>query len=422
VRQPLRLPVFRRLLVAYTFNELAWSVGTLALAVLVYRRTGSAIGSTGFFLCSQVLPAVVSPPVVARLDGRAPSRVLPALYALEAVLFGALAWMTSRFSLAAVLALALADGAVAITARALASAARAEILKPVNLLQEGNALSSVAFSVCFMAGPLIGGAVVVAGGTIAALLINCGFFAVMAVVLATGGLPGSAPDFGPRSGRLRAALAHARADRHLKALLGLQALGLAFFTISVPVEVVFAQHTLHAGPGGYGALLFSWGGGAVAGSAVYARWRRRSTALLIGLSSVALGVGFGMMAVAPTLAVAMVGAAVGGAGNSVEWVAARTAVQERTPEQWMALMMSLNESISQLAPGAGILLGGVITALTGPRVAFAIAAGGSLAFAIMVAVALGPVGPAPALPDGPDAPGPLNGARPATPTSQNSLV
>ena len=37
MRASLRIPVFRRLLAAFAFNELAWSVGTLALAVLVYR-------------------------------------------------------------------------------------------------------------------------------------------------------------------------------------------------------------------------------------------------------------------------------------------------------------------------------------------------------------------------------------------------
>lgn len=90
------------------------------------------------------------------------------------------------------------------------------------------------------------------------------------------------------------------------------------------------------------------------------------------------------MAVAPSLPLALVGAAIAGAGNSVEWVAAKTAVQERTPDRWMAVVMGLTESMSQLAPGVGILLGGLITALTASRVAFAVAAGGSLLFAVAV--------------------------------------
>jgi MFS family permease len=131
-----------------------------------------------------------------------------------------------------------------------------------------------------------------------------------------------------------------------------------------------------------------WGGGAVFGSGAYARWRRRSATALIAGSAVALGLGFAIMAVAPSLPVALAGAAIAGAGNSVEWVAARTAIQQRTPAGWMALMMGLTESMSQLAPGLGIALGGLITALAMSRVAFGVAAAGSLLFAAAVPVVL----------------------------------
>ena len=46
MRRVLQLPVYRRLLGAYALNELAWSIGTLALAFLVYARTNSALGAT----------------------------------------------------------------------------------------------------------------------------------------------------------------------------------------------------------------------------------------------------------------------------------------------------------------------------------------------------------------------------------------
>ena len=84
------------------------------------------------------------------------------------------------------------------------------------------------------------------------------------------------------------------------------------------------------------------------------------------------------MAIAPTLAVAIVGAAFAGIGNGVEAVAARTALQEETEERWMALMMSFNEAMFQSVPGAGIVIGGAITALGSPRAALAVAGAGSL--------------------------------------------
>lgn len=410
MRQSLRLPAFRRLLVAYTLNELAWTVGTLALTVLVYRHTGSALGAMVFFLCSQFLPALLTPSLVARIDQSSPRRVLPALYALEALLFGALAWVASRFSLPAVLALTVADGAVATAARALANATRVEVLKPVDLLHEGNALINALFSLSFLAGPLIGGAVVAVGGTVSALLANCALFALMALSLATANLPRSGAD-GPKAGRLRASLAHARSDRGLLVLLLLHGIGLVFFTISMPVEIVYVSHSLHAGPAVYGALLSAWGGGAVAGSGIYARWRRGQPTTLITTSAAVIGIGFALMAVAPSIAIALVGAVLGGIGNGVESVSMQTAIQERTPERWMAVIMSLNEAIANVAPGLGILIGGVITALTSPRIGLATASVGSLAFAVLALFSLRSAGissgrgkPDPDTPEGNTAP------------------
>jgi MFS family permease len=395
VRTVLKLPVYRRLLAAYTLTQLAWSIGTLALAVLVYRRTGSAVGAAGFFICAQFLPALISPPLVARLDQRAARRVLPVLYAIEAVAFAGLAVVADSFSLAPLLALALLDGAVALAARSIARAATVAVTAPVGLLREGNALANAAFSICFMVGPALGAVIANAAGTSAALLVGAGMFAVITLTLATAtGLPAALPGSDRTHGRLRAALHYAAEHRPIRALLWLQAAALVFFTVSIPVEVVLAEKTLHSGRGGYAALLSSWGLGTVAGSAAYARWRSHSGRALIALSSASIGVGFVLMAAAPSLGVAIAGAVLGGIGNGVEAVAARTLLQEQVEQRWMALMMSLNESLFQAVPGAGILLGGAITALANPRVALAVAGGGALAAGLAAWFVLEP-GPGP---------------------------
>jgi len=379
VNRVLKIGAYRRLLGAYTLNELAFQVGSLALALLVYRRTGSALGAAAFFLASQFVPALVSPLAVARLEHRPPLPVLPALYWFEALVFFALAWVAMHFSLPLVLALALVDGVAALTARSLARAATVTVTSSVGLLREGNAVANGAFSVCFMLGPAIGGAVVAAGGTSAALIADGCLFGAIGLTLATAtGLPEPAPSRASAKGRVRAALEYARDRVVIRRLLLLQVFGVLFFTISVPVEVVFAEHSLHAGSEGYGGLLSAWGAGAVAGAAIYARWRGLPSRSLIVIGAASLGIGFVVMAVAPTLAVAIVGAAFAGVGNGVEAVAARTALQEETEERWMALMMSLNESLFQMVPGVGILLGGAITALGSPRTALGVAGIGSL--------------------------------------------
>ena len=138
----LKIGAYRRLLAAYTLNELAFMVGSLALALLIYRRTGSAFGATAFFLASQFVPALISPLAVARLYQRPPSLVLPALYWFEALVFFALAWLAGHFSLVLVLGLALVDGLAALTARSLVRAATVSVTSAVGLLREGNAVAN----------------------------------------------------------------------------------------------------------------------------------------------------------------------------------------------------------------------------------------------------------------------------------------
>jgi MFS family permease len=390
VKPVLRIPIYRRLLAAYALNELAFMVASVALALLVYRRTGSALGATAFFLAAQFVPALISPMAVARLDQLSARAVLPVLHWLEAAIFVVLAWVASdHFSVLAVLILAFLDGVLALTARALTRAATVSVTGAAGLLRDGNAVANAAFSVCFMFGPGIGGTLVAAGGTSVALLANAAIFAVCGLVLATArGLPEPAHDRSEAKGRVRAALAYAREVPEISRLLLLQAVGVLFFTISVPVEVVFAQHSLHAGAAGYGGMVSAWGAGAVAGAAVYARWRGRPNRELIVGGAASLGLGFVVMAAAPTLAVAIVGAALGGVGNGVESVAARTALQEEASDQWMAMMMSLYEALFQSVPGAGMLIGGGVTALGSPRTALAVAGVGSLAVTVAAWFAL----------------------------------
>lgn len=385
MREVLKLPAFRRLAVVSMINELALSIGAVALALLVYRRTGSAIGAMAYFLCAEFGPALISPFVVARLDQRAARRVLPPLYVLEALIFAVLFWIVGHFSLAVVLALTLIDGSLAITSRVLVRATWTSVTTPAGLLRDANAVINTVYSVGFLVGPGVGGAIVSAFGSRGGLLVNVGAFILSTVLVLTARrLPTAAPDRAPVTGRLRSALRYAREDPLIRRLLTLEAAAMVFFAISIPVEVVFAQHTLRAGAGGYGVLLAVWGAGTIAGSAIYARWRKLTSRLLITLGTLLLAAGFAVMAVAPTLAVALLGAVIGGVGNGVQIVAVRTALQEAASEKWMALIVSLNESIFQAVPGLGIVLGGAIAAAAGPRVAFAVGGAGSFAVALAI--------------------------------------
>jgi hypothetical protein len=393
----LELPAYRRLLAAYTLGEIGWSFGTVALSLLVYRRTGSAAGATAFFICAGFIPALLSPWLVARVDQLPPGGVLPVLYGGEAVLFALLAWLVGHFAVAPVLAVALLDGVLALSARSLARATTVTALKRRGLLREGNALTNISFSVVFMVGPAAGGAVVALGGTRAALVVDVGVFAAMAIVLGTASLPRPEAVGERAAGRLRAAVAHAASRARVRGWLVYQGCAVFFFMMATPVIVVFAQHTLHAGAGGYGGLLSAWGGGAVLGSGVYARARSAAARTLTAVGSAAVGLGLVAMAIAPSLVPALAAAAVGGIGNGIESIAARTGLQEQVREEWMARIMSLYDSLIEALPGLGFLVGGAVTALAGSRTALVVAGAGALA----TTAAIGAIVPGPAGSGGP---------------------
>ncbi len=377
---PLSVPAFRRLATSYTLNELGWGFGTVALAVLVYQRTGSAMGTAALFLATAFLPALLAPVLTARLDRLAVRRALPILYLVEAALFAGLVVAAERFWLPAVLALALADGAVAIAGRALTRAAVAAALKPSGSLAAGNRLLNVAFSIAFAAGPGLAGLVVAGAGVAASLAIASGLFVVMAATLATStSLPGARADAdGDWRERLAGGLRYVREHGAVRRVLGAHAAALSFGAAVTPIEVVYIKESLGAGDVAYGMLLAAWGCGTILSSVALARFGRTSALVLIPVSATAVGAGYLIMAGAWTLPLALAGAVVGGAGNGGYYVSVVQALQERIADDFQARVMSLLESTTAACYGVGFLFGGVVATATDPRVAIAAAAVGVL--------------------------------------------
>ena len=368
---PLRFPAFRRLAATYTLNELAFSFGTVSLAILVFARTGSALATTALFLASTFAPALLAPALTAGLDRLPVRRALPALYLVETALFAVLAGLAGRFSLPVVLALVLADGAVAIVGRALSRAAIAAVLKPAGGLETGNRLLNVLFSLAYATGPALAGVVVAAAGVSASLVITAGLFALMALTLATARTLPAASGDADRSWRerLRDGLAYVRAHGIVRRVLTAHGAALTFAAFATPIEVVYATQSLAGGPGAYGVLLAAWGAGTVISSVVLARVGTVPALVLIPLGAAAMGAAFLGMAFAGTVAVAAGAFAVGGAGNGVYYVSVVQALQERVPDDLQARVMSLLESTTAGAYGVGFLLGGAIAAIADARLA-----------------------------------------------------
>lgn len=393
IRKTLRIAEFRALLISYVINRAGDVFGALALAVVVLGITRSALATAALFLATQFLPGLVGPGLVARVGGIAPGRLLPACYVVEAVLFFVLAAVCRHSGVAFIVGLAFVDGTLAFGARAVTRSATASTLIGSDLMPEGKAAFNLALAIATVAGPVLGGAVLALFSPSAALCVDGVSFLVAAVLIVrTPGLRVASGDPGPVGtprGDRRAAASLRYVARHpvLRVLVFGEGIAFIFFYLVVPVTVVYAARSLHAGPGGYAAILASWGAGAVIGSTVHVRLARRVGHATILLSTAAVAVAYVGTALAPVLVVACGASVLGGVGNGTQWASVETAVHGLVDEGFRLRVSALLESMAALAPGVGIALGGALTALFSPRAAYLVAGLGL--FALIAVAAFG---------------------------------
>ncbi len=387
-----RLPGFRRLAAAYLVNELGNWLGEIALAVLVFELTGSAMATAALFVALQFVPALTAPPLIAKLDTLHSRRTLAVVYLAEAGTFCVLAALAAGegLVLAGILLLAALDGTLAATARARTRAAAAAILEPAGLLREGNGILNVGFTAGAAGGPALAGLLISLAGVQFALLADAVSFLAVAVLIATAaGLPSARGDTeGSWAERLRRGFAYVRERPTLARLLVAEGIAFIFFALVLPIEVAFAKDTLDAGDIGYGLMLASWGTGMVLGSVLFSALGRVPLVTLLVIGTVGIGAGYTGTAVSPTLLAACICSAVGGVGNGIQWVAMITAVQALTAPAYQARVIGLLEALSSGMSGIGFVLGGAIAALASPRAGFAVAGIGVLAVLAAAVVAL----------------------------------
>jgi hypothetical protein len=367
-------------------------VGALALAVVVLAATGSAVATALLFLATQFLPGLLGPPVVAHLDRVAPGRLLPALYVIEAALFGVLALLVHRAGVTVIIVVGLIDATLAFVARALTRSATASTLVPHDLMPEGKAAFNAALAAAMIAGPVLGGVAVGLLSASTALVIDAASFLVAAglIVREPGlraspeGQPTAVQAAAPGSGRLREGLRYIAGRPALRDLILGEGLAFVFFYLVVPVTVVYAARSLHAGAGGYAAILTSWGVGIAIGSVIQLRLARRVGTTMILISTAAVALGYLGTAAAPTIVVACAASVLGGIGNGTQWSSVETLLHRLVDEEFRVRTTAVLEALASLAPGAGILLGGALTAAFSPRAAYLVAGVGLL---VLVAAA-----------------------------------
>jgi hypothetical protein len=382
VRAALRVREFAALLISYVINQAGDVIGALALAVIVFDATRSPVATAALFLATQFLPGLIGPLLVSRVDRLAPGRLLPVLYAVEGALFLVLALTVGQLAVGPIVALAFLDGMLAFIARTITRTAAASILIPHGLMPEGKAAFNLSLAVATTAGPAIGGVAIAALDAPAALAIDAVSFLLAAVLLARA-IPNSPTDAesteSPARSRLRESLRYITSEATLRTLIVGEGLAFVFFYLVEPVAVVYATRTLHAGAGGYAALLGAWGAGIALGSAAHVGVARRIGTPMILLSTLAVATGYVGIAAAPTLLLASAASVIGGIGNGTQWASVETAIHQLVEEQFRARVAAVVEALACIAPGVGIVIGGALAALLSPRAAYAVAGFGLVA-------------------------------------------
>lgn len=375
--RPLRSAGFRHLAAAYWVNEFGTWVGEIALTIVVYDRTHSPLGSAALFTALRSVPAVLAPLLTTRIETMRVRSVLATLYLLEASLYAGIAVITRHFSLPAVLTLAGIDASLAVTAKALTRSATADSLLRTGLLREGNGILNLGYMAATAVAPVMGGALVAWRGAESALLVDVATFVVTAIIILTAsGLHIESDQIAGWAGRTRNGFDVLRTHHAVRRLMVAAALIMMLSGIPIPIEVVFVKQTLHMGDSGYGLLLGSWGLGTVVGATAYIAMRDARLIVVIGSGTLLTALGYGGLAASPTLAIAFAASAVGGLGNGAAWIAAVTSLQERIPLATQSAIMSVLETVAQIMPAIGFIAGGALTALTSPRVAYAVSAVG----------------------------------------------
>lgn len=366
LRGPRRPRGYRRLFGAAEFTGM-WGAQVLsllgdqlarvALAVLVYARTGSALLTATTFAAS-FLPHIVGGPLLAGLADRHPRRTVMVVCDLvRAVVLAAMA--LPGVPLEVLVGLLFAAELAAAPFDAARSATLADILHG-DAYVRGCAVSTASYQVAQVVGFAVGGATVALVGTRTALRVDALTFVASAVLLRGMLAARPAPARGAAPGHWRSDAASGLrlvlGDRVLRALASLAWLN-GLWVVPQALAIPYAAH-LHAGAVGAGILLAASPIGMTIGALVLGRVpadrRLALTRPLLVLAAAPLVA----CATRPGLAVSVALWAVSGLGTAYN-LAANAAFVARVPVAWrgqafgvVGAGLAASQGLAMLAAGA----------------------------------------------------------------------
>ena len=371
--RPFRVPDFRFLFTGESVSVLGDQFHFVALAWLTLQLTGS-----GLALGSVLMVAAIPRAIFMLLGGALSDRWSPRslmLYsnAIRAVLVGIVAFLvlTEQAQLWQLSVMAGIFGVVDALFYPAMSAivpmlVDEETLPPANALMQGSQ------QFAGLIGPALAGVVIAVIQTGPAFVFDAVSFAVAAIALffVVGGRRSVKPAGGATSeaapsvlATIRAGFAYAWGDPAVRSLVLLTAAFNFAFTGPLSVGLPYmADHTLGGGSATFGILLSAFGAGALVGAVVAGSIARvPRLGMVVLLIAIGLGVGIGLLGVAPNVLTAFgLLAAMGiGAGfinvHVVSWLQGRTAEEMRGRVMSMVMLGSIG-----LAPFSYALAGLVV--------------------------------------------------------------
>jgi MFS family permease len=349
-------------------------VAAVALVLLIAKdHPATAVGG---LLLAESLPQLLSTHAGVIADRFERRRLMIGCQLGQALIFGAVTiWLPPYAALLALLVLASLLGTLLRSTTQVALQA----IVPDRDLMAGNAMLGIALWGSMILGPAIGGALAGLAGPRAALAVDTATFVVSAAtLLLLPLLPRVISDDESDTGSAGDALRYAARDPILRSLILAMTMMVAFAGVDNVALVFLVKEELGGSSGAYGAALAAFGVGMVAGSALvvrYSSWRPERILLGSFVSTASCGAA---LSVAPSMAVVYPAQVIGGGGNGLDVAAQTTLVQRRTPPAMLGRMAGAANSAIAVGFLVAYLGGGALVELTSPRIAFLVAAIGTL--------------------------------------------
>ena len=336
---------FRRFYVGYATSMLGTSMSAVAIAFAVLASGGTAT-SLGVVFAANILPMVafmLGGGVLADRLGRRPVMLTAdiARCAAQGALAATLLLGRPHIWLFVVAAFVVGTGDAFFQP---ALSGLPVQLAPRDQLGNANALFGMVEPAAQVAGPALAGIVIAAGSPAAAIAVDAASYAVSAIALAVLRFPDAARANAARP--LLRDLADGWAQFSAHAWLWLQTVQFTLFNLLTwgPYLVLgpVAARDYLGGARAWGAILASYGGGAIIGGLLALGRRPRRPLLVSTLTT--LGFPLPPLALAlhlPVLAVAA-GAVLAGAGSAFGGAVATTVTQQRLPADVLSRVGSFN--------------------------------------------------------------------------------